>query len=75
MNSTTHWGVCMSCKWWQIEPSAHRESATHGLCIDATLQPYMLRVSGRSGCTRFAQGEPARAEGSGACPPAAEPVR
>jgi hypothetical protein len=75
MNDTTHWGVCMACTWWQIEPSALLEYGTHGLCIDERLQPYVLRVSGRSGCNRFTQGEPARAEGSGACPPVAEPAR
>src|SRR3569833_928318 len=75
VNSSTHWGVCMSCKWWQIAPSAHVENATHGLCIDATLQPYTLRESSHNGCTRYAQGEPAHAQGTGACPPTAEPVR
>ena len=32
-------------------------------------------VSGNSGCNRFLPGEPARAEGSGAAPPTAEPAR
>lgn len=75
MNDTTQWGVCIACKWWQLEPGALLENATHGVCIDQNLQPYLLRVSARSGCNRYVQGEPARAVGSGACPPTAEPVR
>jgi hypothetical protein len=53
------WGLCKDCKWWQIEPGA----------------PYLLRVSGDSGCNRFMEGEPARAKGSSGQPPAAKPTR
>jgi hypothetical protein len=28
------WGLCMDCKWWQIEPAAKIEQRTLGLCID-----------------------------------------
>lgn len=46
-----------------------------GECIDETLQPFVLRVSGSSGCNRFVAGEPARAAGSSAQPPTAAPQR
>jgi hypothetical protein len=69
------WGLCKDCKWWQIEPDGTIENTTMGLCIDEDLQPYRLRVSGNSGCSHFMEGEPARAEGSSAQPPTAEPVR
>jgi hypothetical protein len=46
-----------------------------GLCIDEKLQRFRLRVSGNSGCNRFMKGKPARAAGSSAAPPTAEPVR
>lgn len=63
------WGLCKDCRWWQIEPDAAIENLTLGLCIDEKLQPFKLRVSGLSGCTRFAKGTPQREEGSGAAPP------
>jgi hypothetical protein len=69
------WGECKDCKWWQIEPGAAVEDLTMGLCIDEDLQPFVLRVSGHSGCNRFMPGAPARAEGSGAAPPTAKPTR
>lgn len=69
------WGLCIECAWWQVEPYEPLEQCTHGMCIEQTLQPYSLRVSGNSGCDLFIQGEPARAEGSGTCPPEAEPTR
>ena len=69
------WGLCKDCKWWQIEPGAHIANTTMGLCIEEKLQPFRLRVSGNSGCNRFASGKPAKAEGSGAAPPTAEPTR
>ena len=58
------WGLCMDCKWWQIEPQGKIEPQTLGLCIDEDLQPFLLRVSGDSGCNHFMAGEPARAVGS-----------
>jgi hypothetical protein len=69
------WGLCKDCKWWQIEPDATIGNLTLGLCIDEILQPFLLRVSGISGCNRFMPGEPARAEGSSEAPPAARPTR
>jgi hypothetical protein len=69
------WGLCMDCKWWQIEPAVTIEPHTLGLCIDEDLQPFLVRVSGDSGCNRFVAGEPARARGSSAAPPTAQPTR
>ena len=69
------WGLCKSCKWWQIEPDATVEDQTVGLCIDEKLQPFQLRITGNGGCTRYVEGEPARAAGSSDKPPTAEPQR
>ncbi len=69
------WGECKDCKWWQIEPDAAVENLTMGLCIEEKLQPFLLRVSGNSGCNRFLPGKVARAEGSSSAPPTAEPTR
>lgn len=69
------WGLCKDCKWWQIEPGATASNLTLGECIDEEIQPYLLRVSGASGCSRFMPGEPARAKGSSAAPPQANPTR
>jgi hypothetical protein len=69
------WGLCKDCKWWQIDPGASIENTTMGLCIEEKLQTYRLRVSGNSGCNRFAPGKPAHAQGSGTAPPTAEPTR
>jgi hypothetical protein len=69
------WGLCKSCKWWQIEPDASIDDRTMGQCIDDELQPLLLRMSGSSGCNRYAAGKAARASGSSAKPPVAEPVR
>jgi len=69
------WGLCKDCKWWQIEPKASATNTTVGLCIDEDLQPYRLRVSGNSGCTRFMEGKAAHAEGSSGQPPTAKPQR
>ncbi len=63
------WGLCKDCKWWQLEPAAAVENLTLGLWIDEKLQPFLLRVSGNSGCNRFQGGKPARAAGSGEAPP------
>ena len=69
------WGLCKDCKWWQIDPDAEVAESTLGLCIDEKLQPYLLSVSGNSGCNRFMPGSPARAKGSSAQPPTAKPTR
>lgn len=73
--SDSDWGLCKDCKWWQIEPKGAIENLTMGECIDEQLQPFVLRVSGNSGCNRFDHGKPARAKGSGAAPPTAKPTR
>ncbi len=75
MTQTKSWGLCIHCKWWQLEPDAEVELDTKGQCIDQKLQPFLMRVSGDSGCNLFVEGVPARAAGSGACPPTAEPSR
>lgn len=69
------WGLCRDCKWWQIEPDGRIENLTMGECIDEKLQPFLLRVSGNSGCNRFMKGTPATAKGSSEAPPAAKAVR
>jgi hypothetical protein len=69
------WGPCVSCKWWQIEPSAKAEPHTGGYCIEETLQPFQLRVTGNSGCNKYTEGKPARGKGSGEKPPVAVPAR
>ncbi|MHC2068428.1 META domain-containing protein [Bremerella sp. T1] len=69
------WGLCKSCKWWQIEPDASIEDQTCGYCIEQDLQPFHLRITGNGGCNRFMAGKPARAEGSSEKPPAAVPQR
>jgi hypothetical protein len=72
---TEQWGLCKDCKWWQLEPEANATNTTMGLCIEEKLQPFQLRVSGNSGCNRFAPGKPAFARGSSKAPPEAAPTR
>lgn len=69
------WGLCKDCKWWQIEPKATIEDRTLGLCIEEKLYPFVLRVSGDSGCNMFVPGKPARAPGSSEAPPRAVATR
>jgi hypothetical protein len=69
------WGLCRDCKWWQLELNAEIEDQTLGQCIEEKLQPFLLRVSGSSGCNRFLPGAPARAAGAGEAPPSAKPAR
>lgn len=69
------WGLCKDCKWWQIEPDGVVGNLTLGMCIEETLQPFQLRVSGNGGCNLFMAGKPARAEGSSEAPPTAAPTR
>ena len=75
MAKEMNWGLCVGCKWWQIEPDAARELQTAGVCIEEALQPFLLRVSGNSGCNRYVEGNPARAAGSSDKPPSAKPQR
>ena len=70
-----NWGVCKECEWWQIDPQASVEDLTMGFCIDNDLVSYQIRVSGNSGCNRFLEGKPARAEGSSGRPPTSKPQR
>jgi hypothetical protein len=74
-NSNSDWGKCKDCKWFQIEPGEKAENTTMGLCIDEELQPYLLRVSGNSGCNRFLEGKVAHAKGSSEAPPTAKATR
>ena len=73
--SKESWGLCKDCKWFQIEPKGSPKNNTMGLCIDEKLQPFLLRVSGNSGCNRFMEGKPAKAAGSSKAPPEAKPTR
>lgn len=74
-NERTDWGLCVSCKWWQIEPDAKVEHLTAGYCIEEKLQPFELRVTGNSGCNKYMAGKPARGKGSSEKPPKAIPQR
>lgn len=69
------WGLCKDCKWWQIEPDGAVANTTMGLCIEESLQAFLLRVSGNSGCNMFVPGTPAKARGSSEAPPKAAPTR
>jgi hypothetical protein len=71
----SEWGKCKDCKWFQIEPGDEAENNTMGLCIEEELQPFLLRVSGNSGCNSFMAGEVAHAKGSSEAPPTAKPTR
>lgn len=73
--TTSNWGLCKDCAWWQTEPEANMSNTTMGMCIEESLQPFQLRVSGASGCNHYSAGEPARAAGSSAAPPTAKPQR
>ena len=74
-HETSEWGLCIDCKWWQLEPDAPTENLTAGYCIEESLQPFQLRVTGNSGCNKFAPGAPARGKGSSEKPPTAIPAR
>lgn len=69
------WGLCKDCKWWQLDLQANITNTTMGQCIEERFQPFLLRVSGSSGCNRYTNGQPVRAAGSGAAPPTATPKR
>jgi hypothetical protein len=74
-NADQTWGLCIDCKWWQIEPGAKAEHLTAGLCIDEKLQPFKLRITGNGGCNRYMEGKPAHAKGSVEKPPTAKASR
>ena len=75
ISDNEQWGLCIVCKWWQIEPDAVPEHLTAGDCIEERIQPFQLRVTGNGGCNRFVEGKPARGEGSSEKPPTAKPAR
>lgn len=75
MADADQWGLCIKCKWWQVEPDAVLSNDTLGQCIEQSLQFALLSITGNSGCNLFAEGEPARAKGSGEQPPSAQPSR
>jgi hypothetical protein len=66
---TKNWGLCVDCRFWQIEPKAIPTHQTAGLCLMPALRPFRLRVTGNSGCQEFEKGATARGEGSGLKPP------
>ena len=74
-SKNSEWGLCKDCEWWQIEPKAQVADKTMGLCIEESLQPFLVRVSGNSGCNLYMGGTPARAKGSSDAPPTAAPTR
>ena len=74
-SKNSEWGLCKDCEWWQIEPKAQVADKTMGLCIEESLQPFRVRVSGNSGCNLYVGGTPARAKGSSDAPPTAAPTR
>ena len=47
--AASDWGLCKDCEWWQIDPGANIADTTMGVCTEAALQPFRLRVSGTSG--------------------------
>lgn len=67
----SNWGNCLHCKWWQLEPGDAPSETTHGVCTERSMLPYLLRVSGGSGCGLFVarEADAARAPGSAATPP------
>ncbi len=72
---SAEWGLCVSCKWWQIEPDAKAAPQTVGYCIEETLQPFQLRITGNGGCNKYMKGKPAHGKGSSGKPPTAVPAR
>ena len=68
-NYENGWGLCVDCRFWQIEPRAIATHQTAGLCRHEELSAFQLRVTGNSGCVKFQRGEVARAEGSSIKPP------
>ena len=74
-NMQKDWGLCVDCRFWQIEPKAIATHQTAGLCVQAALREFRLRVTGNSGCGEFQRGPTVRAEGSNLKPPPAPPAR
>ena len=61
-------GGCQACRNFAIEPSIMPAPQTMGLCIVQDHQSQQLCVTGACGCSEFAKGEPARAEGASPTP-------
>lgn len=70
MDGKDSWGLCVECRWWQIEPQAIATHQTAGLCLEKSLRGFQLRVTGNSGCNRFMPGTTSRASGASQKPPA-----
>ncbi len=70
-NVSAEWGLCVDCRFWQIEPKAIATHQTAGLCSQPELSRHRLRVTGNSGCQEFAKGATTRGEGSSIKPPPA----
>ena len=68
-SSEYEWGLCVDCRFWQIEPKAIPTHQTAGLCVHQALRSFRLRVTGNSGCQEFQRGTTARREGSSLKPP------
>jgi hypothetical protein len=67
------WGLCVDCRFWQIETKAIATHQTAGVCLQPELRRFRLRVTGNSGCQQFEKGETARGEGSSLKPPPQSP--
>lgn len=67
--ANANWGECKGCRHFEVEPGVAAEANTMGLCIVHEHEIHQLRVSGACGCSQFAQGEAAHAEGASAVPP------
>ena len=63
--AASDWGMCKDCQWWQIDPGANIADTTMGVCTEAALQPFRLRVSGTSGCHHYTPGQPTHAAETG----------
>jgi hypothetical protein len=73
--NSSEWGLCVSCKWWQLEPGVDPEHLTAGWCIEESLQRFQLRITGNGGCNKYAEGKPAHGKGSSEKPPMGKPAR
>jgi hypothetical protein len=51
------WGLCMDCKWWQIEPEVKIEPRTLDSALTRTCSRISCACPGDSGCNHFMAGE------------------
>ena len=63
-----HWGMCKHCQFFQIEPGVTVANETTGQCAQESLQQFMFRVSGNSGCNLFQSGKPVGVRGASSIP-------